>query len=327
MLRLTLWCVLCLTLVADSVRCGPGIKMASERSCSTKWPPILVNEDFYETWRSDLLIWSDICELDKGKRAQVVHLSLPLGSRARDVTSEISREDLKKDTGIDILIARLDEVFLADKSRRQFAAFKMLYNLRRPNNISICDFVKDFEHAYFNFKAQDMKLPDSVMALMLLASSMLSDSESQLVMSSLVEVTYSAMKSALKRIFDKNVEKAPAIATVDVKSEPTFYSGDCDSSSTAGGAEQVYYARAQPRGRWRGRGRARGRGRQPLTGSNNVPVGAAAGARRRNNPLDSEGNISRCVVCDSRLHWARDCPHSYESQRNNTSKENDKSDD
>ena len=103
--------------------------------------------------------------------------------------------------------------FLNDKSRRQFSAFESLYNLRRPTNVSVSDFVKDFEHAYFKYKAQDMKLPDTVMALMLLATCSLSDDDSQLVMTLLLDKNYTAMKSALKCIFDKEIEKAPGIAT------------------------------------------------------------------------------------------------------------------
>ena len=30
------------------------------------------------------------------------------------------------------------------------------------------------------------------------------------------------------------------------------------------------------------------------------------------NPLDKHGKISRCVICDSKLHWANKCPHKYE---------------
>ena len=43
------------------------------------------------------------------------------------------------------------------------------------------------------------------------------------------------------------------------------------------------------------------------------------------NPVDSEGNVRRCVICDSRLHWARDCPHSYENMNSpaNTDTAND----
>jgi len=310
-------------------RVGRACGASAMDTCSTKWPPMFVNEDHYEVWRNDLLIWCDLCELDATKRAQAVHLSLPLGSRARDAKSEIPREELKKSTGVDTIIAKLDELFLSDKSRRQLSAFKTLYNLRRPTNVLVADFVKDFEHAYFKFKAQDMKLPDTVMALMLLASCSLSDNESQLVMASLPDINYSAMKSALKRIFDKNIEKAPAIAPVDIKAEPTFYSGDCDDASTAGSSrDHVYYARARPRGRacgGRGAGRWRGRAGRPVTGANSVPVGGEYSGSRRSNPLDNEGNITRCIICDSKLHWARNCPHSYE-RKNSTADVEDNND-
>ena len=29
----------------------------------------------------------------------------------------------------------------------------------------------------------------------------------------------------------------------------------------------------------------------------------------KNNPLDKNGKISRCIICDSKLHWAKKCPH------------------
>ena len=27
------------------------------------------------------------------------------------------------------------------------------------------------------------------------------------------------------------------------------------------------------------------------------------------NPMDKNGKISRCVICDSKMHWAKNCPH------------------
>ena len=31
--------------------------------------------------------------------------------------------------------------------------------------------------------------------------------------------------------------------------------------------------------------------------------------RKEMNPLNKNGQISRCVVCESKMHWAKDCPH------------------
>ena len=32
------------------------------------------------------------------------------------------------------------------------------------------------------------------------------------------------------------------------------------------------------------------------------------------NPVDSEGEVSKCLVCGSVYHWAKDCPDSFEAR-------------
>ena len=42
------------------------------------------------------------------------------------------------------------------------------------------------------------------------------------------------------------------------------------------------------------------------------------GQLRRKNPKDKSGRVSKCAVCESVFHWARDCPHkdpNYESRK------------
>ena len=96
---------------------------------------------------------------------------------------------------------------MADKGRRQFTAFHDLYNLRRSSEVSVSTFVAEFEHTYFKFSKQGMTLPDAVMAFMLLAASCLNENERKLVISAMKEVSYAAMKSALKRNFSNEIAK------------------------------------------------------------------------------------------------------------------------
>ena len=35
-------------------------------------------------------------------------------------------------------------------------------------------------------------------------------------------------------------------------------------------------------------------------------------APRKSNPVGNNGNISRCIIGASKMHWARDYPHLYE---------------
>ena len=31
--------------------------------------------------------------------------------------------------------------------------------------------------------------------------------------------------------------------------------------------------------------------------------------KKKLNPMDKQGKITRCVICDSKMHWAKNGPH------------------
>ena len=197
-------------------------------------PPKLENEEANENWKKDINIWCELTDIDAEKRALAIHLSLT--GRARVASSEIGIEDLKKKDGVNVLIKKLDSLFLADQGCRQFTAFHELYNFRRSVDAKVDTFVTEFEHVYYKFRQQDMTLPDTVMAFMLLAASNLTESERQLVMSAITSVSYENMKSALERIFCGSITPSQIsnTASVQVKTEPVLYENDDNAAITVG---------------------------------------------------------------------------------------------
>ena len=279
----------------------------SQSSCISKCPPKLNNDCNYETWKEDVKIWCEFTDLDEKKRALAIHLTLT--GRARIASSEVGVEELKKETGVETLIAKLDTLFLPEKERRQFSAFNNLYSLRRTDCL-VKNFIAEFEHQYFKFQQEGMNLPDPVIAFMLLSSCNLSETEVHLVMSALNKVTYEGMKGIIMRIFGSDMKTMNLSnnnnSTVEIKNEPTF-------ASVENNEESALYGR----GSWRGNN-ARGRARIATRwrGRGNRGVSTAPdynNANRRSNPVGNDGQVSRCLVCDSKFHWARECPHSYES--------------
>lgn len=173
-------------------------------------------------------------------------------------------------------------------------------------------FVSIFEHTYFNFTKLDMSLPDSVRAFMLLASCCLSDTEQQLVMSAITVVSYDNMKGALNRIFAGDIGaqfgSVTAGAVGGVKSEPVFVGEELRGQREGVvKEEEALYVRGFQRGGSGFRGGRRGR---PSTRASS---GYHSSSTRKQNPLGKDGRVSRCVICDSRFHWVRDCPDSYEN--------------
>ena len=68
---------------------------------------------------------------------------------------------------VQTLLNELDNLFLADKGRRQFVAFHRLHNFRRADGVEVGKFICEFEYTYFKFTEQNMTLPDSVQTFML----------------------------------------------------------------------------------------------------------------------------------------------------------------
>ena len=166
---------------------------------SNKCPPELESEEDYDNWKEDVLTQCELTDLPKNKHVLAVQLSL--SGRARHAAKQVAREKLKTDDGVDVLLKKLDEVFLQDKGRRQFFAFHELYNLRRKPEMLVKNFINEFDHVYLKFSEQGMTLQDPVMAFMLHASFKFSDDKVQLNMSAVSNVTLKEMKSVLKRVF------------------------------------------------------------------------------------------------------------------------------
>ena len=39
--------------------------------------------------------------------------------------------------------------------------------------------------------------------------------------------------------------------------------------------------------------------------------------KQKSNPTNKQGQIARCAICDSKMHWAKQCPHRSKSNWTN----------
>ena len=156
--------------------------------------------------------------------------------------------------------------------------------------MSIDNFISDFERLYNKINAYKIELPDPVLAYRVLKSANLTQAKVELVRATLTAMTYKEMLSQLRKLEDIVVSKPEN----KVKEE----------------AEDVLYGREQGRrgrsGRPRGNRGGRGRGR-----------GWKNQNQRYTNPSEESGEVTKCFVCKSPNHWARDCPSQTEGERSN----------
>ena len=136
--------------------------------------------------------------------------------------------------------------------------------------------------------------PD-ILAYRLLKSANLEEHHAQLIRATIKELTFNEMQLQLKKIFGDNESNVAASIKSEVKVESDVYEVTDETDN------EVYYQRNQS---YNNRGyRGRFRGKKSFRGN-----GKFTPKRHHQNPLDAQGNISRCRICESINHWERDCP-------------------
>ena len=280
-----------------------------------KLPVLNSDGDNYESWKNDVKYWCYASSFPTIKQAIAIHLSL--SGKARAATKQLKLLADSDVDPVDQIFEKLDNLFLDEKEFRQFKAFRNIVFLRRSEDCSIPDFIAKFEDLVFDCSVEDMQLPDPVPANLLLLFRNLSESQNQMVLSSLSPITYKGMRSALLRIFGRKftapdstqgvgtVSGAVGGSVINIKSESALYAESPEEGDTYYSGGRRYGAAARGRGRGsssRGSGRWQGRNKS----SANPKVS------RKQNPLGPDGKVSTCAVCSSTMHWIRDCPHSYE---------------
>ena len=160
----------------------------------------------------------------------------------------------------------------------------------------------EFEKLYFKAKRHKMELPQSVLAFKLLDGTLLEHKDRQLVLTAVnysdIDNLFKQMKSALKKFFGE--QSMPSMKTEErneVKHEPTFVAQHEENVNASYHKRNTSQHGSRGHRPYNQRGAFRGRNR----------------AVRKQNPTDIEGNLMTCNICQSVMHFSRDCPHSYEN--------------
>ena len=127
---------------------GLEFKMAS-LSVKRSIPPRLTDTVPYESWVKELRLWAICSKVDKKEQAPAVTLSLE--GRAKEAALELSLEDLNAENGLS-KIEKLDGLFLKDENQRTYVAYEEFESYSRPTDMTIDNYISDFERLYNKVK-------------------------------------------------------------------------------------------------------------------------------------------------------------------------------
>ena len=274
-----------------------------------KAPPSLSKCTTYETWLKEIKIWRAFTDYPLKKQGPAIFLTLE--GKAREAVLELSVEKLSAETGVETLVEHLNKLYLKDKTQSAYEAYENFEKFRRPSDMSMTDFINEFERLHSKTKEHGTEMSADILAYRLLKSANLSDTHEQLAKATITSLTYDSMKTQLKKIFgDSSMGNSDPFGDLSgkIKSEPVFAAEDQHDT--------YFYSNRYNNGpRSRGQQHFRtNRFRTSRGGYNSRgSSGSAPGSNRPQqqngrNPFDKEGKYTRCSICDSINHWRVNCP-------------------
>ena len=233
-------------------------------------PPIFSKDVNYKIWKNKLDMWKLVCSIPPKEQGIIVLLqSIVDNKKAEKAVSTLTAHDLNRETGLNILIEKLDNAFKDEIIEDTYSIYLKFTNLKKQPNMSMNDYILEFENLSHEMTIHNMALPDTVLAFKILEGAMINDNQRQMALTLASDLSFKNMKGALKRIFGEKSYMNILNENSHIQNEPIIKE------------EDAFYT-AQKKHKER---------------------------NKKLNPLTKQGKVSRCAICDSKMHWAKYCQH------------------
>ena len=310
-------------------------------------PPLDPDTMEYEPWRRKARLWGKVVKMPKKDKG--VKLYLKLQGRAEQAARLIDEDVLYSEEGFDEVLKVLDATFLPDLFDKSYDIFNLLLHFRKTPEMSMRNFLADFDHYYNSYANVNGTLDDKVLAWMVLSFCCLDRKDTQLVKAGMGNVfTYENTKITLKRLF---VDEVKDKSTELQNPSGIFYNNHHQSGgvSTSQNEDEIFFSsrgRGQYRGRSRGRNQYRGsrssrfsriyepysrrdesysRRDEPKPGYSTYKLEEYK--KKRMNPICRRtGETSTCNFCNSKFHFKRQCGEFIRFSNDNVEKTERKDD-
>ena len=104
-------------------------------------------------------------------------LYLSLRGKAREAALELDIDNIKGENGVQLILERLDALYLKDTTQTAYLAYQNFESFKRPESMVMKDYLVKFEHLYTKIKDHQMVLPDGVLAYRVLISANLTSEQ------------------------------------------------------------------------------------------------------------------------------------------------------
>ena len=158
-------------------------------------PPVFDESMCWVDYKKEIKIWQALTDWPAKRQGPSLYLFLQ--GKAREAALELDLDDIKKDNGVQIILDRLDRLYLQDTNQSAYIAYQNVKTFKWPASMAIKEDLIKFEHLYNKIKDHNMTLPDGVLAYCVLKSANLNEEEMKLCRATITELKYDDMVKKL----------------------------------------------------------------------------------------------------------------------------------
>ena len=269
-------------------------------SFSDKIPPSFDKRtDDFAKWSRKFRLWMTITEVDLRNRGALLLLHLDDDTQDR-ISDLVSEEDIAKDTAVDVILEHLKRFFGKDESVTTFELYEQFESFKRPVEMTISEYCDEFDRRLKKLQAKGTQLPEPVLVFKLLKSANLSEFEEMLVRATIGEYKYVNMAKQLKKVFPVGASVGESMGGIN----------DVHSKDKPREVKETLYHRGN-------RYRCDDRSFSNISGSANYSQDTRNLTPKKltgTNQLEMHGNGIRCLICDSLMHYMKDCTHRVDNK-------------
>ena len=142
-------------------------------------------------------------------------------AKAEKAVADIKANELNVENGLKLITDKLDKFFLEETADEAYKVYSYFINYNKIVEMTVSEYVLEFEHLYKRMIEHEMILPDPVLTFKLLDGANITNDKRKLALTFCVDLKYEKMKSALKRLFTSPVPQNQNNET-EIKQEEIF---------------------------------------------------------------------------------------------------------
>ena len=269
-------------------------------------------------------LWQTFTTLDKAKQGPALVLSLD--GKAQEAALELDSKDISGEDGVKTVLHKLDKIYEKDKLIEKYNAIEKFETYRRPKETSIRDFLAEFDKRLYKTQSYKTVMSDDLKAYRLLKSANLDSNHEKLIKATVSDLKYDEVRSKLIKIFSEDTSiPTNELGSLTIKEEPTFHvsKGDIQENTEdeeryySDDDETTYYTRRSGYKYPNRQSSSYNHNRMPpskrespsdSTNWRQEQPDKKSATKYARNPVDKNGRITRCSICDSVNHWHQLCP-------------------